>query len=252
MTRFGPSERVDGFPVWTPNGMSVAFAGGSPANLFLGRIDGSPVSRLTRNPLPQFPSSWSPNGKTLAYVQRVTTPSYDPWLLSFDREIGKSRPLLTTPAFEQSPEFSPDGDWIAYVSDESGQEEVYVRPFPGPGPPTVVSTGGGSQPAWARSGRELFYVAPSRAARPSITMMAVAVATRPTFSAGTPRLLFTVSPVVPQFIPTRSYDVATDGRRFLMSRLEEGDPSGPDLKATTIELILNWGEELKRRAPSTR
>jgi eukaryotic-like serine/threonine-protein kinase len=245
MERIGPPERVDGFPVWSPDGSAIAFAGGSPANLFVRRTDGT-VERLTRHARPQIPSAWSPDGKTLAFLQRQTAPRQDIWLLSSDGKDWQVRPFLETTHFEQTPEFSPDGHWLAYVSDESGREEVYVQSFPGPGRRMQISTNGGTQPVWAHNGRELFYTVPAPTSR-SWTMMAVDVVTTPTFAAAPPRRLF-----VGEFvgsIPTRGYDITPDGQRFLSIQAPSDTPPAIGAGATQVALILNWSEELKRRAP---
>ena len=133
--------------------------------------------------------------------------------------------------------FSPDGRWLAYVSNESGRYEIYVQPFPGPGGKRQISTGGGIQPIWARNGQELFY-------RNGNRMMAVEITTDPTFSPGTPSLLFEgnyLSGIA--FLPY--YDITPDGQRFVM--IQEG---WTDSAPTQINVVLNWFEELKRRLPS--
>jgi dipeptidyl aminopeptidase/acylaminoacyl peptidase len=152
---------------------------------------------------------------------------------------GEPAPLLVTPRNESWPMFSPDGRWIAYVSDESGRPQVYVRPYPGPGGKVTVSTDGGGEPVWSRDGRELFY-------RRGITMFSVPVETRPTFKAGTPRKLFEV-----RFNPAGQsghphFDVSLDGQRFLMVRRDQ------DLVPHQLNVILNWSEELKVRVPVGR
>ena len=103
---------------------------------------------------PQFPMSWSPDGSTLAFHERKPNGERDIWVVS---PGGDPVPFLITPFDERSPRFSPDGKWLAYVSDESGRNDVYVQPFPGPGPKWLVSTDGGIDPVWSRDGRELFY-----------------------------------------------------------------------------------------------
>ena len=103
---------------------------------------------------PQFPGSWSPDGTTLAFHERKAGGERDIWTVARGQE---PMPFLLTPFDERSPRFSPDGRWLAYVSDESGRDEVYVQPFPGPGAKWLVSTDGGREPVWGRDGRELFY-----------------------------------------------------------------------------------------------
>jgi Tol biopolymer transport system component len=147
------------------------------------------------------------------------------------------QPFLVTRATEGAAKFSPDGRWIAYVSDESGKPEVYVQPFPATGGKWQVSTDGGTEPVWNRNGRELFYRSGNR-------MMAVDVVTQPTFSNGRPRQLFEGKYVSSLFPLTGfAYDVSPDGQRFLMIE-ETGSTT-----AAQINVVLNWAEELKRRVP---
>jgi serine/threonine-protein kinase len=145
------------------------------------------------------------------------------------------RPFAPSRFNETAPAFSPDGRWLAYVSDESGRLEVYVRPFPGPGEAHTISVGGGSEPVWDRRGRELYF-------RNGDQMLAVAVSTQPTFTASRPRLLFT-GPFV-RTVGRINYDVSPDGESFVM--LDAGEESGG---ATKINVLLNWYEELTRRVP---
>jgi Tol biopolymer transport system component len=150
----------------------------------------------------------------------------------------KAQPFLQTPFNESSPRFSPDGHLLAYVSDESGQFEIYVQPYPGPGGKWQISTDGGAEPVWNPNGRELFY-------RSGDKMMAVGIATQPSFVAGKPRMLFQgpyVRNTPPNTIPF--YDVSPDGQRFLMLK-----PSDQAAAPTQIDVVLNWFEELKRRVP---
>ena len=149
----------------------------------------------------------------------------------------QSRPFLQTQFSEAAAVFSPDGNWLAYVSNESGQNEIYVQPFPGPGGKRQISTGGGTEPAWPRNGRELFY-------RNDNQMMAVEVTTTPTFSAGNPKLLFEGNFQMGA-AARASYDVTADGTRFLM--IQE---SGLGSEADQINVVLNWFEELKERVPT--
>jgi len=121
--------------------------------------------------LADFPSSVSPDGETLAFLRQTTDSSGDVYVLNLHGET-KPRALVNTPAYEGGAQFSPDGRWMTYVSDESGQLQVYVRPYPGPDRKVPVSTQGGTQPVWNRNGRELFY-------RDMNKMMVVDVTTSP-------------------------------------------------------------------------
>ena len=148
----------------------------------------------------------------------------------------KPQPFLESPFIKTAPRFSPDGHWIAYNSRESSRDEIYVRPYPGPGGQWQISTDGGTEPAWNPKGRELFY-------RSGTRMMVVDVSTQPTFSAGKPKTLFEGS-----FVPTprslANYDVSPDGQHFLMLK-----PSEQAQAPAQINVVLNWFEELKRRVP---
>ncbi len=137
---------------------------------------------------------------------------------------------------EWSARLSPDGNWLAYTSDESGRDEVYVQPYPGPGPKESISTEGGREPAWSRDGRELVY-------RHGTKMMAVEVKTQPGFAAGAPRLLFE-GRFDPKPCCGLNYDVTPDGERFVMIQ-QEGE-----LELSQIHLITHWVEELKRLVPT--
>jgi hypothetical protein len=151
----------------------------------------------------------------------------------------KPRSVIVKEARQVAPQFSPDGQWLAYGSNESGREEVHVQPFPGPGRRVLISTDGGTEPRWSRNGRELFY-------RNADKFMAVDVRTQPTFFAGSPRLLFQ-GRGVPGSTSATGFDVSLDGQRFLMVELVEFQP-----RVTLIEIVMNWFEELKRLVPVTR
>jgi hypothetical protein len=133
-----------------------------------------------------------------------------------------------TPFNETAPRFSPEGRWIAYVSDEAGQPDVYVRPFPGPGEALRISTSGGSNPHWRRDGKELFYVVGQR-------LMAVPVTASSSFDAGVPKQLFDRKPA-----RITDYDVAADGQSFLIN----SEVSGPETKP--INIVVNWMAALKK------
>ena len=229
-------------PVWTPDGGKVtfeSFRAGRRSNLFWKSGDGSGTAeRLTTNERDQFPSSWSRDGQFLAFSQGSgvgSSTGYDIWILPLEGER-KPWPFLQTPFNEEEPEFSPDGRWLAYQSDESGQYEVYVRPFPkAEEGKEQISTEGGTEPVWAGNG-ELFY-------RNGDQMMAVDITTEPSLSAGPPRLLFEGRYDVGPAPLVTSYDVTSDGQRFLMIKTDEEE-------ATQLNVTLNWFEELKRLVPT--
>jgi hypothetical protein len=239
LTRFTFEGHANYSLAWTPDGKRIALNSNKegPLNLFWQLADGSgSLERLTTNENTHAPVSWSPDGQLLAFFEVNPTTGYDIWVLRLgDR---KAQPFLRTPFNESVPQFSPDGRWLAYLSDESGRYEIYVQPYPGPGAKWQISTEGGTEPLWNRSGRELFY-------RNGDKMMAVDIATQPGFTAGKPRMLFEG-----QYLPTPAtfpnYDVAPDGQRFLMLKPSEQTASAP----TQINVVLNWTEELKRLVPT--
>jgi serine/threonine-protein kinase len=222
-------------PAWSPDGRRFAFSSdrAGPLNLFWQHADGSGAAeRLTTGPSPTIASSWSSDGQTIAFMQSNAETGQDIWTVGLgDR---KARPFLETRSNETAPVFSPDGQWMAYASDESGRWEVYVRPYPGPGGKSQISTHGGTEPLWNPAGRELFY-------RDGNRMMAATVTLQPAFSADKPAVLF-AGPWLPTSRTLRNYDVSQDGQRFLMLKAIDED-QGP----RQIVVVQNWFEELKRR-----
>jgi eukaryotic-like serine/threonine-protein kinase len=242
------SEGRSARAIWTPDGRRITYgsAAGGVENLFWRASDGSgSAERLTTSEFQHSASSWSPDGRTLLFMELNSSTGYDVMALSTDGNR-RIHPVLQTRFNEQYAEFSPDGRWIAYVSNESGQNEVYVQPYPGPGARQQVSVDGGTAPAWSRDGKELFYTitqAVGGQAAPT-KMMAVAVKLGPTFDAGPPRLLFGGDFGATANI--RGYDVAPDGRRFLMVQQK----NRPHTKATEMILVQNWIEELAQKVPA--
>jgi len=233
-------QGINANSAWTPDGKRLAFqsSNGGPLNLSLQPADGSGApERLTNREVRQAPSSFSPDGQLLAFVETTPNTGMDIWILRMSDR--KAQPFLQTPANEGGPQFSPDGRWLAYSSNESGRTEIYVQPYPGPGGKWQISNDGGAEPMWNPNGRELFY-------RNGNKMMAVDVSVQPTFTPGNPRVLFEG-----QYLPTGAalpyYSVTPDGQRFLMVKASEQEQA-----ATQINIVLNWFEELKRRAPASK
>ena len=189
-------------PLWTPDGKRILFfsnQAGSP-NLFWRPADGaSAEEQITKSERFHLPGSVSPDGKLAFYSENHPTQGLDLWVVPLGGERKPSL-FLQTPSNESAPIISPDGRWLAYVSNESGRFEIYARPFSGPGGKWQISTEGGTEPVWARNGRELFYrngdkmmavdVNQSRDPGPFPTGAGSNGAVPSAFTAGIPRLLF--------------------------------------------------------------
>jgi serine/threonine-protein kinase len=231
--------------VWTPDGRRVAFSAEREGaeSVFWQAADGSgSPERLTEaaGTAQQVPHAITPDGKFLIFSSPAQPP-FDQYLLSLDGER-KVTPLFNAKYSEHNAEVSPDGRWVVYQSDESGSNEIYVRPFPNVTDGRwQVSSGGGLRPAWARNGRELFYL------KVDGTMVSVPVerADAGVFAAGVPKPLFQG-----QYFATqagRTYDVSPDGKRFLMIKsASSADPTA----VPQLVVVLNWTEELKRLVPN--
>jgi len=240
-------EGRNNFPRWSPNSKRIAYSSerNGVQGIFWRLADGSgPEERLfTGAGLPR-PSAFTPDGRSLIYTANDTKTAQDIWVLPLEGdEARKPHAFLQTPFAETTPHLSPDGRWLAYLSNESGRYEVYVRPFPGPGGKWQISTEGGSGVAWSPKGNEIFY----RTGPQSEKRMAVDVQTQPTFSAGKPRLLFEAPMVSVQPLGglAADYSVSPDGQRFLMVRATEQ----PQTAAAQINVVFNWFEELKKKVP---
>ena len=213
-------------PVWSPDGRYVAFnsSGGIYRKLSSGA--GVPELLIPAKRL-MAPKSWSPDGRFLMYVELNPGTAADLFAIPLD---GERKPFVVvqTPANEDQGQFSPDGHWVAYTSNESGPSEIYVIPFP-PSPSGgrwLVSKGGGVMPRWRRDGKELFYISPDS------QMMAVDVTTSPVFRSGDPHALFQTD-IVDTGIRTGpiSWDISPDGRFLIISEASTD---------ASITVVLNW------------
>ena len=232
------------FPVWSPDGSQVAYADGAGETnrLLLISADGSgePEALLDRNER-QFPTSWTAEGNVMALHTDDPDTARDLYMLPIDGDLTPEA-FLATPFQERGPTFSPDGRWVAYVSDESGRDEVYVRPYPGPGGQVIISTDGGEEMVWSRDGSELFY-------RNGDQLMVVAVSTGETFSAQAPAPLFNAPYAFDDAgggAGNPNYDISPDGQQFIFV---EQDPLSGAVGSAPINVVINWFEELKERVP---
>ena len=231
----GSAER----PAWSPDGRQIAFIrrpGQSRSSIWIQRSDGSASAEsLVVEPRGIDEVAWAPDGRSVLYrVGGAGAGSRDLYATRIPA-TGAPRPILTENFDELGADVSPDGRWFAYVSNESGRNEVYVRRYDAPGAGrTQVSVVGGAEPRWAHSGRELFFRGPRA------EMMVAAVTIGPTFHAQPPRVLFPAARMASDYFH-RSYDVGPDDRRFLMIRASEGQ--------TDLVLVVNWFEELKGMMP---
>ena len=238
-TRLTFDRASDNFPLWSPDGERVLFAStrAGVRNVFWKAADGTgEVTRLTTSDTPQYPSSLAPDGETLVLVEQRAGTGFDLSVLPTSGE-GAAEPLLQTEFAEYQSAISPNGRWIAYASTESGENHVYVRPFPNVNDGQwQVSRESGAFPVWSPDGRELFYPRVSDQA-----LMAVQVETDSTFSHGNPELRFDGE----EFFGgtgARPFDIAPDGR-FLAIRQQTSDSS-------LVVVVENWLDELQRLVPT--
>jgi serine/threonine-protein kinase len=229
-------EKTNGNPVWAADGKRLVYRSSTSITNPNGTLasvaaDGSaqPVTLMGEGVNPS-PTSVSPDGKLVIGVRSPgqARSGNDIWVLPLEGEA-KPQPFLDKRFTRGDLQFSPDGKWVAYESNESGRNEIYVVPYPGPGGKSQVSTDGGTQPRWNRTGRELFF-------RSGDKLMAVDVETGAAFRAGAARMLFEKV--------SGDYDVAPDGKRFLMLK-----PSTATADSTELHVILNWFDDLRRRVP---
>jgi serine/threonine-protein kinase len=243
-TRLTFSPGVDVVQVWTPDSRRLIFTSerAGVRNLFWQAADGSGAAeRLIESPNTQYPTGVSPDGRRLVFADETPQTDTDVSMIELDGTHRVTR-LVQTPFTERNGTISPDGRWLAYEANDSGQFEIYVRPFPEVNSGRrQVSTTGGTRPIWTRGGQELVYASPTGA------LMGVGVARGPSWAATTPTLLVKEGYFTIPIWWGRSYDVSPDGQRFLM--IKEGGADGTAAPASII-VVQNWVEELKRLVPT--
>lgn len=248
MSLFAPGGRNSHFTVWSPSGDRVVFSSdraGGPLNLYVQRVDapGEP-RRLTDSPQHQDPASWSPDGQYVAYAEDDPETGWDIWLVDLTTEPPDARVLIRTAASEFSPMISPDGQWLAYVSTETGQPRVYVQRFPGLGGQQQVSQGFGWEPLWSPGSNELFYTK-SEGDTGAYSVWSVPFETDRGLTLGSPDLVLEEGPNSGFGYGSPRYDVTREARRFLIVRRGALAPA-----ALEFVVVLNWFTELRQRLPS--
>ena len=229
---------IDSRPIWSPSGKEITFSSSRTGNvdIYSRPADGTGEPELlVGTDLPEVPSDWSPDEKYLLYQVMDPENGDDLWYLRRKeaRDGFDSVPFLQTSFNEVSAKFSPQGRFVAYVSDQSGQDQVYVRPFPEGEGQWQVSAQGGAQPRWSSDGKELFYVEAD-------TLMAVEVSTSPSFTTGATTRLFRHPNL---WGNEQRYDVSADGQRFVFVETIESD----EAKAPSIHVVQNWFAEFRDR-----
>jgi Tol biopolymer transport system component len=240
---------LDNFPIWTPDGDVIVFAStrhGGELNAYRKAADGSgDAEPIALHPGEfQIPAAASSDGSVLVTQTRSetgATGAIGAIQLDGDDSIEW---LVASAAQEEFAALSPDGRWMAYVSDESGQLEVYVTPYPNVGDDTFrVSSTGGVHPFWGPDDHELFYATNRAVSGELVTIMAVEIESEPTFTPGTP------CPVVEGRYRVNYSTVDTDGERFLMIK-EVSEPSDTQSNPPQLIVVQNWFEELERLVPT--
>jgi eukaryotic-like serine/threonine-protein kinase len=226
---FDPAQ--DSVPVWSPDAAQLVFASNRRDfnDLYVKNSDGAQEEKnISHGEADKFPSAWSTEGKYILYTQDT-----DFWFVVLPKL--KSSFFLKAPSVLRNGQFSPDGKWVAYASNETGKWEIYVTSFPEPRGKWQVSVGGGEQPRWRGDGKELFYLSPAS------KVMAVPVNTGDNFDSGTPVTLFQATPRQP--IPLYDlfvYDVSRDGQRFLIITPVKEAETAP------MSVVLNWAAKLNK------
>ena len=240
-------------PIWTPDGEQVVFTSdrGGGQGFYRKSADGTgEVEHLAaiESVGPLLAGNWSPEESHLAFSFSLVqdTTRLDIGVLSMEGERSWE-PLLETEALEFAPAISPDGQWIAYVSNETGRFEVYVQRFPDLGERQQISTDGGLDPLWSPDGRELYYFGISGGAAP-VDMRVVSMEPGVPLSVGIPEVLFARGSFGRPPGPWRNHDIAPDGRRFLLRSPQRASEEGAGV-SPQITVVLNWSQELLECVP---
>lgn len=241
LTRLTFTKDEEETPVWSSDGKQLAYAAAArdgTRGVFIRPADGSAAAverKVWEDPDHFHVNDWSRDGRTLFVEVRRADTNND--IVAIDVQAGTAKNLLASPYAEYNARLSPDGKWLAYVSEESGQAEVYVQPYPSLDARVPISTAGGREPVWARDGRKLFF-------RSDDSVMEAALTSASPLEFAAPRVMFRDTFTRTQGTAHTHFDVAPDGR-FLMIE----NPNQGTIGRQQIHIVLNWAEELKRLAP---
>jgi hypothetical protein len=227
------SDNSGNFGIWSPDGQRIAFTGLTRQTLFAKGVTGNAGNRpLWRSDYPMYPSDWSRDGKFLLYTQDTPGKRYDVWSLSIDG-TNKATSVLQSPVVEMNGGFSPDGQFIAFSSDESGRDEVYIQNFLDATTRRKVSTSGGGYPLWSRKGNELFFRSLDG------QLMAVPIRFNGTSAAlGDARLVMRL--IQPPGLMVYPYDIAPDGRILALT------PVSGAASDISLTVLMDWHVALRR------
>jgi Tol biopolymer transport system component len=235
-SRFTFDDAEDTAPAWSPEGDRIAFASNRTGvfDLYVKSVGGAGEETLLYSSgVEKNPVSWHPDGDVLVFDQRGEDTGWDIWTLDLSGDEPRAQPFLETPFLEYWGEFSPDGRWVLYGSNESGEFHVYIRPWPGPGRQWQVSTAPGSWPRWSRGGREVVYEGEDG------TILAAPVEVHgESLVVGTPVELFKG----PGPSDTTPFAVSSDGKRLLLHEPIEKPKAAPPLS-----VLVNWQAFLRDR-----
>lgn len=230
-------------PLWRPGGKELVIAGGRDRFVNLQTVDaggGGVRELLSRAEAFECPTSFSDDGSIMTWsVLDLQQSSYNVAIGAPSLE-GNPTPYFNSPLWEAWPAISPDGRWVAFVSDRTGEGEVYLAPYPGPGSIVQVSNRGGAEPLWSHQGDKLFY-------REGEAMMSVSVDFEGPPEIGIPRLLFEGQFRAAEMGFSHAYDVAPDGRFLMIRSIDGSDDEGAGVQR--IHIVLNWFEELNELVP---